>query len=80
MVQKIHPQGVIWVSRMKVYGFDSNALRWVESYLENQKQYVTVSGKISKTVNINTGVPQGSRLSTLLFICLMADTYGLVDK
>ena len=28
---------------------------------------------MSKTININTGVPQGSRLSPLLFICLMAD-------
>ena len=28
---------------------------------------------MSKTIDINTGVPQGSRLSPLLFICLMAD-------
>jgi hypothetical protein len=63
----------ILIAKLKVYGFDLNALKWVESYLENRKQYVIVSGETSKTVNVNTGVPQGSRLSPLLFICLMAD-------
>ena len=63
----------ILISKLKVYGFDSKALKWVESYLENRKQFVTVAGEMSKTININTGVPQGSRLSPLLFICLMAD-------
>jgi hypothetical protein len=63
----------ILIAKLKVYGFDSKALKWVESYLENRKQFVTVAGEMSKTININTGVPQGSRLSPLLFICLMAD-------
>ena len=63
----------ILLAKLKVYGFDSNALKWVESYLKNRKQFVTVEGKMSKTIDINTGVPQGSRLSPLLFICLMAD-------
>ena len=63
----------ILIAKLKVYGFDSNALKWVESYLKNRKLFVTVSGMKSKIININTGVPQGSRLSPLLFICLMAD-------
>ena len=63
----------ILISKLKVYGFDSKALKLVESYLKNRKQFVTVAGKMSKTIDINTGVPQGSRLSPLLFICLMAD-------
>lgn len=63
----------ILIAKLKVYGFDSNALKWVESYLKNRKQFVTVAGKMSKTIDINTGVPQGSRLSPLLFIILMAD-------
>ena len=63
----------ILVAKLKVYGFDANALKWIESYLKNRKQFVTVAGEMSKTSDINTGVPQGSRLSPLLFICLMAD-------
>ena len=63
----------ILIAKLKEYGFDSNALKWIESYLKNRKQFVTVAGEMSKTIDINTGVPQGSRLSPLLFICLMAD-------
>ena len=63
----------VLIAKLKVYGFDANALKWIESYLKNRKQFVTVAGKMSKTIDINTGVPQGSRLSPLLFLCLMAD-------
>ena len=37
------------------------------------KQFVTVSGKMSSTLTTNIGTPQGSRLSPLLFLCLLAD-------
>ena len=57
----------ILISKLKVYDFDSNALKWVESYY---KQFGSVSGKMSKTLYKNTKVPQGSRLSPLLFTCL----------
>ena len=71
----------VLIAKLKVYGFDANALKCIESYLKNRKQFVTVAGEMSKTIDINTGVPQGSRLSPLLFICLMADLgFGPVDK
>ena len=63
----------ILIAKLKIYGCDSNALKWIGSYLKNRKEFVTVAGEMSKTIDINTGVPQGSRLSPLLFICLMAD-------
>lgn len=60
----------ILISKLKVYGFGLNALKWVESYLKNCKQFGSVSEKMSKTLYKNTKVPQGSRLSPLLFTCL----------
>ena len=48
-------------------------MKWIESYLSGRKQFVEVSGKRSSEVEINIGTPQGSRLSPLLFIILMAD-------
>ena len=63
----------ILCQKLRIYGFDNAAMKWVGSYLESRKQRVTISGKISDPVDINIGTPQGSRLSPLLFICLMAD-------
>ena len=45
----------------------------MKSYLSNRKQFVEISGKRSSDQEINIGTPQGSRLSPLLFIILMAD-------
>ena len=61
------------LAKLKLYGFDDLAVKWMESYLRQRKQSVCVSGKISEEIEITQGTPQGSRLSPLLFICLMAD-------
>ena len=45
----------------------------MSSYLEERNQSVIVNGKISKLQDVNIGTLQGSRLSPLAFICLMAD-------
>ena len=45
----------------------------MESYLSNRKQFVEVSGKRSSVQEMSMGTPQGSRLSPLLFVILMAD-------
>ena len=48
--------------------------------LRRQKKIVTVAGKLSSAEKVNIGTPQGSRLSPLLFIILMADLDMWVDK
>ena len=61
------------LSKLEVYGFDEKALGWVKSYLQDRIQCVSVSGELSEKRTINTGTPQGSRLSPLLFSVLMSD-------
>lgn len=61
------------IDKLKLYGFDKNAIIWIKSYLKDRKQIVNVSNQESKAKEINIGTPQGSRLSPLLFIILMAD-------
>ena len=61
------------LAKLKIYGFNDNSMKWIKSFLEQRKQMVTVAGKLSSGQEINIGTPQGSRLSPLLFICMMAD-------
>ena len=55
------------------YGFDENSISWMKSFLHERKQIVDVQGKSSTQQKMPTGTPQGSRISPLLFIIIMAD-------
>lgn len=66
------------MSKLSYYGFDSSALRWFNSYLSNRHQYVRLSlndgsTKVSETMGLSRGVPQGSILGPILFILYTAD-------
>ena len=70
----------ILLEKLKLYGFDNNSMAWMETFLQNRKQSVEVCGKISKYQDMSTGTPQGSRLSPLLFVVLMADLNLWTEK
>ena len=61
------------LGKLQIYGFCPITLKWMESYLDNRKQIVEIAGKKSSEQDMIIGTPQGSRLSPLLFIILMAD-------
>ena len=46
---------------------DSNVTAWIASFLSNRTQRTIVQDKLSNTIVTNTGTPQGSVLSPLLF-------------
>ena len=47
-------------------------LSFIKNFLTNRKIQVNLENKFSRTLNINTGVPQGSILSPILFILLLS--------
>ena len=42
------------------YGITGEIINWIQSFLTNRKQQIACEGLTSETVNITSGIPQGS--------------------
>ena len=65
----------ILLQKLYHYGIRGPAYSFIESYLANRKQFVSINNNNSLHKPINIGVPQGSILRPLFYIVYVNDNY-----
>ena len=63
------------LQKLECLGVTGTELSWFRDYLSNRCQYVHFDGHTSDLKEVDTGVPQGSLLSVLLFQLIVNDMH-----
>ena len=58
-------------NKLLVLGVHTSLIPWIICFLSNRRQRVKLAGSISHRLPINAGVPQGTKLGTILFLVMI---------
>lgn len=70
----------ILVNVLQLNGIGGTVLEWFRSWLSNRKQFSCYNQVMSNSIEINNGVPQGTPLSSLLFILYLNSVVNYVKQ
>ena len=54
--------------KLQASALNNNLISWIQDFLNNRTQFVTVNGQYSKLFKVLSGIPQGSVLGPILFL------------
>lgn len=72
------PHGLL-IAKLKAYGYNTEVLQLLKSYLENRKQRVKIDDVRSQWTEVSMGVPQGSILGPTIFNVFLNDLFIVMD-
>ena len=66
------------IEKLRMYGVGGSLLKWIEDFLNDRRQSVRIESVVSENFIATSGVPQGSCLSSLLFLIYINDVCDMV--
>ena len=66
-------QPYLLLQKLQHMGVNSHVMKWIDAFMLERPQFVTVNGTQSPTTHTSTGAPQGCVISPILFIIYTND-------
>ena len=63
----------ILLTKLSKFNIHNSLLRWIGSFLLERTQFVRIGNSTSAVKNINGGIPQGTKLASILFAVMVND-------